>query len=46
MIEIELEEKLMQAVTIINDLLNNPTSETIKIAENFIEENGQEINLI
>ncbi|ASU34378.1 hypothetical protein [Mucilaginibacter xinganensis] len=46
MLEIELEEKLMQAIAIIESLLNNPTAETIKIAQNFVEENGQEINLI
>lgn len=46
MITEELEEKLMQAVAIIEKLLNNPTSETIKIAENFVEENGQDMNLL
>ena len=42
----ELEERLLQAVTIINHLLNSPTEETIKIAQNFIEENGEDLNLL
>ena len=46
MITEELEERLMQAVAIIESLLNNPTHETIKIAKNFIEENGQDFNLL
>lgn len=46
MITEELEEKLMQAVALIEKLLDNPTEETIKIAQNFAEENGQDMNLL
>lgn len=46
MITEELEEKLMQAVAIIEKLMDNPTEETIKVAQNFVEENGQDLNLL
>jgi hypothetical protein len=42
MIPIELEERLIQAVTIIEKLLVNPTPELLSIAKGFVEENKQD----
>lgn len=46
MITEELEERLLQAVVIIEKLLINRTPEVESIARNFIEDNGQDLNLL